>query len=297
MKLIALPAFSDNYLWLWQQDQQAVVVDPGDAAPVLQALRAHGLTLAAILVTHHHADHVGGVQTLRDATGAEVWGPAREDIPGPFTPVMAGDTLHLLGQRVQVLDVPGHTRGHVAYVLPDAPEAPVLFSGDTLFSGGCGRIFEGTPAQMLASLDSLAALPPDTRVCCAHEYTLSNVRFALDVEPTWRTANNCANKGKPPCPRIWAPNCKSTRFYGLDTRMCDMLSLNTQGLPPPHKTTMWLCLPPCANGRTLSNEIFSQCFKPRAGFTQRLCQPLCPEYRRRRQLTWTQPHPQRQCSP
>jgi hydroxyacylglutathione hydrolase len=183
MKLIALPAFSDNYLWLWQQDQQAVVVDPGDAAPVLQALTQHGLTLAAILVTHHHADHVGGLQTLTAATGAEVWGPAREDIPGPFSPVMAGDTLHLLGQRVQVMDVPGHTSGHVAYVLPDAPGGPVLFSGDTLFSGGCGRIFEGTPAQMLASLDSLAALPPTTRICCAHEYTLSNLRFALAVEP------------------------------------------------------------------------------------------------------------------
>jgi len=183
MKLIALPAFSDNYLWLWQQDQQAVVVDPGDAAPVLQALSDHGLTLVAILVTHHHADHVGGVQTLRAATGAEVWGPAREDISGPFTPVMAGDTLQLLGQRVHVLDVPGHTSGHVAYVLPDAPDSPVLFCGDTLFSGGCGRIFEGTPAQMLASLDSLAALPTDTRICCAHEYTLSNLRFALAVEP------------------------------------------------------------------------------------------------------------------
>lgn len=183
MKLIALPAFSDNYLWLWQQDQQAVVVDPGDASPVLQALADRGLTLAAILVTHHHADHVGGVHALHAATGAEAFGPAREDIPAPFNPVMAGETLHLLGQRVQVLDVPGHTSGYVAYVLPDAPDSPVLFSGDTLFSGGCGRIFEGTPAQMLASLDSLAALPPNTRICCAHEYTLSNLRFALAVEP------------------------------------------------------------------------------------------------------------------
>jgi hydroxyacylglutathione hydrolase len=184
MKLIALPAFSDNYLWLWQQDQQAVVVDPGDAAPVLQALADQGLTLAAILVTHHHADHVGGVRELHLATGAQVFGPAREDVPAPFTPVMQGDALELLGQTVQALDVPGHTAGHVAYFLPDATPNPVLFCGDTLFSGGCGRIFEGTPAQMLASLDSLAALPASTQVCCAHEYTVSNLRFALAVEPS-----------------------------------------------------------------------------------------------------------------
>jgi hydroxyacylglutathione hydrolase len=183
MKLIALPAFSDNYLWLWQHNQHAVVVDPGDAAPVLQALADHGLTLAAILVTHHHADHIGGVHELHQATGAEVFGPAREDMPTPFTPVMQGERLELLGQTVQVIDVPGHTAGHVAYFVPHASPNPVLFSGDTLFSGGCGRIFEGTPAQMLDSLDRLAALPPDTQICCAHEYTLSNLRFALAVEP------------------------------------------------------------------------------------------------------------------
>jgi hydroxyacylglutathione hydrolase len=183
MKLMALPAFSDNYLWLWQQGQLAVVVDPGDAEPVLQALTDHRLTLKAILVTHHHADHVGGLRLLQETTGAEVLGPAREDLPTAFTPVMQGDQLELLGQTVEVLDVPGHTAGHVAYVLPNAPQSPVLFCGDTLFSGGCGRIFEGTPAQMLASMDRLSALPTETRVCCAHEYTLSNLRFAGAVEP------------------------------------------------------------------------------------------------------------------
>ena len=165
----------------------AIVVDPGDAQPVFDALARHKLQLAAILVTHHHPDHTGGVAALHEATGAPVWGPARERIPEPFTPLAQGDIAEVLGLRFEVIDVPGHTAGHIAYFLPAAQtaggDAPLLFCGDTLFSGGCGRLFEGTPAQMLASLDALAALPGDTRVCCAHEYTLSNLRFAQAVEP------------------------------------------------------------------------------------------------------------------
>jgi hydroxyacylglutathione hydrolase len=205
MKLFALPAFADNYLWIWQQDTQVVVVDPGDAAPVRAWLAQHGLTLAAILVTHHHADHVGGVLALHQETGALVYGPAREDMPCPFTPVMQGEHIQLLGQTVQVLDVPGHTAGHVAYVLADAPESPVLFCGDTLFSGGCGRIFEGTPAQMLASLDRLAELPANTRVCCAHEYTLANLEFALAVEP------------RNPALQNYVTQCQTRRAQGVPT--------------------------------------------------------------------------------
>jgi hydroxyacylglutathione hydrolase len=183
MDLIALPAFDDNYLWLLHDGQQALVVDPGDAAPVRAALDRLGLGLASILVTHHHADHTGGVAELRDATGAHVYGPAHERIPAPFTPLVGGDVVHALGLAFRVIDVPGHTAGHIAYFAPDVGGSPLLFCGDTLFSGGCGRLFEGTPAQMLASLDALAALPADTRVCCAHEYTLSNLRFACVVEP------------------------------------------------------------------------------------------------------------------
>lgn len=162
---------------------QALVVDPGDAAPVLQALEKFGLQLQAILVTHHHSDHVGGVSALHAATGAIIRGPARESMPTGTVPVHGGEQVHALGLSFDVLDVPGHTAGHVAYYAAVPTQAPLLFCGDTLFSGGCGRLFEGTPAQMLTSLDTLAALPPDTRVCCAHEYTLSNLRFARAVEP------------------------------------------------------------------------------------------------------------------
>ena len=207
MELFELQAFSDNYIWVGHNQGQAVVVDPGESQVVMQALTQKGLTLAAILVTHHHADHVGGVAELQAQTGAEVYGPARESILAPFTPVMQGEALELLQQRIEVLDVPGHTAGHVAYFVPDAQPAPLLFCGDTLFSGGCGRIFEGTPAQMLASLDQLAVLPAHTQVCCAHEYTLANLRFALAVDalnPELQTyATQCQqmrDRGQPTLP-------------------------------------------------------------------------------------------------
>ncbi|MDI9330617.1 MAG: hydroxyacylglutathione hydrolase [Alphaproteobacteria bacterium] len=183
MKLLPIPAFDDNYLWLMHDGADALVVDPGAAPPVQEVLQRMGLNLKAILVTHHHADHVGGVVELLQATGATVYGPEAEDIPGPYSGCQGGQVLDVLGVRFEVIDVPGHTAGHVAYFAPALSPSPLLFCGDTLFSGGCGRLFEGTPAQMLDSLDRLAALPDDTRVCCAHEYTLSNLRFAVAVEP------------------------------------------------------------------------------------------------------------------
>ena len=183
MNLLPLPAFSDNYIWLLHDGERALVVDPGDAQPVLDALARDGLRLEAILVTHHYADHTGGVEVLRLRTQATVYGPARERIPQPCTAVEGGQRLSVLGVDFAVLDVPGHTAGHVAFFAADVDGTPLLFCGDTLFSGGCGRLFEGTPAQMLASLDALAALPGNTRVCCAHEYTLSNLAFANAVEP------------------------------------------------------------------------------------------------------------------
>jgi hydroxyacylglutathione hydrolase len=183
MNLLALPAFDDNYIWMLHDGVSAAVVDPGDADPVLAALDAHGLQLAAILVTHHHPDHVGGVDELRTRLNGPVFGPAREKIPQPFQPLTEGRQIDVLGLRFDVIDVPGHTAGHIAYFTRDAGDTPLLFCGDTLFSAGCGRLFEGTPAQMHASLSKLAALPDSTRVCCTHEYTLSNLRFAAAVEP------------------------------------------------------------------------------------------------------------------
>ncbi len=160
------------------------MVDPGDAASVQAKLAELGLKLEAILVTHHHADHVGGVDALRDDTGAKVYGPAFEVMPEPLQRVGAGETVSVLGIEFEVLEVPGHTSGHIAYFHKGSSlhPTPLLFCGDTLFSGGCGRLFEGTPVQMLASLASLAALPEETLVCCAHEYTLSNLKFALAVD-------------------------------------------------------------------------------------------------------------------
>ena len=195
LKIIAIPAFSDNYLWLLHNGKRAVVFDPGDAAPVQRALLELGLPLDAILITHHHTDHIGGVAQLRSQTSAKVYGPATEKIPEPYVRLGEDDSVTALGLEFQVFDVPGHTAGHIAYYAAPSPQlageaasttadnAPLLFCGDTLFSGGCGRLFEGTPAQMLASLDKLAALPGQTRVYCTHEYTLSNLRFALVVDP------------------------------------------------------------------------------------------------------------------
>lgn len=183
IRIDALPAFTDNYLWLLQDadSQRCAVVDPGDAAPVLAWLQAHpGWQLSDILVTHHHFDHVGGIEGLKAATGARVLGPADENIPGRDLGLSDNDSIEVLGLKFRVIAVPGHTLGHIAYY---QAEQHLLFCGDTLFAGGCGRLFEGTPQQMHESLGRLAALPGATQVYCTHEYTLSNLRFAQAVEP------------------------------------------------------------------------------------------------------------------
>jgi len=175
-------AFSDNYVWLISTPDSdvAVVVDPGEAGPVLAVLDERGLSVATILLTHHHRDHVGGVGGIVKEYPAPVYGPATEDISSVDRPVAGGDRVSVpeLDLELEVADVPGHTAGHVAYV-----GASYAFVGDTLFAGGCGRVFEGTPEQMYNSLQTLGAMSPATTIYCAHEYTATNLRFAFEVEP------------------------------------------------------------------------------------------------------------------
>jgi hydroxyacylglutathione hydrolase len=182
--IIPIPAFSDNYIWVVREGAAAAVVDPGDAEPVLAYLEREGLALTAIVTTHHHGDHVGGNAALLARFPVPVFGPAQERIPGRTHALAEGDAITVPGValKLRVLDVPGHTAGHIAYVGSES-DNPLAFVGDTLFAGGCGRLFEGTAAQMAASLAKLAALPGETRVYCAHEYTLANLQFALAVEP------------------------------------------------------------------------------------------------------------------
>ena len=181
VRVTAIPAFSDNYIWLLSTGGTAcAIVDPGDAEPVLNRLRRDGRELEAILLTHHHSDHTGGVERLVAETGATVYGPQDPRIGHVDHRVSEGDivSIEALGLQFNVIEVPGHTSSHIAFHGHDS-----LFCGDTLFSVGCGRLFEGTPEQMQESLDKLCELPRHTSVFCAHEYTLSNCDFARTVEP------------------------------------------------------------------------------------------------------------------
>jgi len=209
IQLIPLPALSDNYIWLLRKGSHAVVVDPGVAEPVTQYLARHGLVLDAILLTHHHGDHVGGVDELVSATGAKVYGPIGETLPRCDVRLKENDeiTLEHLNLTLSILDIPGHTAGHIAYFGYLNASQPAVFCGDTLFAAGCGRLFEGTPAQMVESLGKLKELPLDTLVCCAHEYTLANLRWALQVEPgnqalqqRWQAAQRLRAEGLPTLP-------------------------------------------------------------------------------------------------
>jgi hydroxyacylglutathione hydrolase len=180
LDVVPVRAFKDNYVWTLRNATHAAVVDPGEAKPVLDYLGRERLKLAAILATHHHADHVGGIAELLQQNRVPVYGPKNEPIPTLTQPVGGGDTVTIpeLGASFSVLDIPGHTRAHIAYY-----GAGALFCGDTLFACGCGRVFEGTAQQMYASLEKLRALPDETKVYCGHEYTLANIGFAKNVEP------------------------------------------------------------------------------------------------------------------
>lgn len=189
LNVLAVNAFDDNYIWLIQRPNQpqVVIVDPGDAAPVITAMSAQSLQPVAIFITHHHWDHVGGIDDLLTHYSQQaipVYGPAKETIPHISRTLGEGDTVHIdaLDADFRVLDVPGHTAGHIAYVHAAAGNN-MVFVGDTLFAGGCGRLFEGTPAQMHDSLSRIAVLPDDTQIYCAHEYTADNLTFARIAEP------------------------------------------------------------------------------------------------------------------
>lgn len=193
MKLTSISAFQDNYIWVLNDEKnQCVIVDPGEAAPVLQAIAEHHWQPVAILLTHHHADHVGGVQKLKENyPDLAVYGPREIKNPEISQFVAGGDKLTLLGHEFSVIATPGHTLGHVSYF-----SYPYLFCGDTMFSGGCGRLFEGTADQMYHSFERLNQLPSDTLICCAHEYTESNIVFALSLLPDDEQINKFYNKVK-----------------------------------------------------------------------------------------------------
>jgi hydroxyacylglutathione hydrolase len=181
--VVPIPAFTDNYIWCLHDSRDAWAVDPGDAAPLERFLGDNGLTLRGLLITHHHPDHIGGIaQLAASRPDLPVYGPDNPRIAGITHPLYDGDLIDVLDYHFRVLEVPGHTLDHIAFV-DERADAPLLLCGDTLFAAGCGRLFEGTPAQMFASLQRFAVLPPATRVCCTHEYTQSNLRFACAVEP------------------------------------------------------------------------------------------------------------------
>lgn len=184
MKISPIPAFTDNYIWQLNDGSNAFVVDPGDAKPVISFLESNKLTLTGILLTHHHWDHTGGVKELLDLwPGIPVYGPAHEDISEVTHPLEENDKIRVFGETFRIFDVPGHTAGHIAYYNVQENDHDILFCGDTLFSSGCGRLFEGTAAQMYESLSKLKTLPSETLVYCTHEYTTANLKFASAVEP------------------------------------------------------------------------------------------------------------------
>jgi len=214
-------AFSDNYIWLIHDEREAYVVDPGDAVPVLATLEQSQLTLSGILITHHHYDHTGGVAQLKNSTGCETWGP--ENSPGgPYDHALhEGADVNVLGVEFSVLAVPGHTLDHIAFY---SESEEVIFCGDTLFVGGCGRVFEGSPPQMRQSLEKLRQLPPQTRIFCAHEYTLANLHFARLVEPSNQRLEafleHCEQRRRdslPTVPSLLGAECEYNPFLRWDS--------------------------------------------------------------------------------
>lgn len=243
-----LPALRDNYIWMLADETagSALVVDPGEAKPVLDALAGTGLQLSTILLTHHHADHIGGVPELaRRYPDAAIYAPRDNRIPVATHRVADGDTIQVApASAFTVIEVRGHTRTHVAYY-----GEGLLFCGDALFSLGCGRVFEGTPAEMLASLDRLAELPSATQVCCAHEYTLANGAFALSVEPgnhalqaRLRVARDLRARQAPTLPAVLADELAANPFLRVDAMADANIPWPTRFRPTPDRVARFAAL-------------------------------------------------------
>ncbi|WP_270222315.1 hydroxyacylglutathione hydrolase [Kosakonia cowanii] len=244
MNLNSIPAFQDNYIWVLSEDDgRCLIVDPGEAAPVLRAIEEHQWQPEAILLTHHHNDHVGGVQALRDAfPDVVVYGPAETQHKGATQVVAEGDTVTVLGQDFSVFATPGHTLGHICFF-----SFPYLFCGDTLFSGGCGRLFEGTATQMYQSFCKINALADDTVICCAHEYTLGNMKFAIsvlpqdrDVQEYYKKVSELRAKNEKTLPVILKNERKINLF--LRTEDADLIEVINQErvLQHPEERFAWL---------------------------------------------------------
>lgn len=246
MKIDAIPAFSDNYIWLIPfGDHQAAVVDPGDAAPVIAALEQRRLQLAAILITHHHRDHIGGIgELLEYQPDTIVYGPANEAIPHLGRALREGDRVRLGQFELTTLDVPGHTTGHIAFHGHGA-----LFCGDTLFTAGCGRLFGGTARQLHDSLNKIKKLPINTLVYCAHEYTLSNLRFALTVEPNREQilerrllTQAMRERGEPTVPSTLALELETNPFMRCQEQSVRQAAEAFCGRPLPEETEVFQVL-------------------------------------------------------
>ncbi|WP_039055391.1 hydroxyacylglutathione hydrolase [Enterobacter sp. Bisph1] len=246
MNLNSIPAFQDNYIWVLNDaDGRCLIVDPGDAAPVLQAIEENEWRPEAILLTHHHNDHVGGVQKLLETfPNMVVYGPAETQDKGTTQVVKEGDVFSVLGRRFSVFATPGHTLGHICFF-----SSPYLFCGDTLFSGGCGRLFEGTASQMYQSFCKINALPEDTIICCAHEYTLGNMKFALTILPEdpdlneyYRKVNELRAKQHKTLPVTLKNERKINLFLRTeDTDLIDVINKETN-LQQPEERFAWLRL-------------------------------------------------------
>lgn len=236
LTLISLPAFDDNYIWVLHDGRHAIAVDPGDAAPLSTFLDAQRLNLAAVLVTHHHRDHTGGNIALRQRHGCAVYAPDNPRIPAVTHPLRGGDSVDIAEPEVRfdVLATPGHTLDHLSYF-----GHGLLFCGDTLFGCGCGKLFEGDPAMMAASLDAILSLPDATRVCCAHEYTLSNIDFAKTIDgdnpalqARERSDRALRAQGRPTLPSTLALEKATNPF--LRFRHPDMIAFAARYLDRPH---------------------------------------------------------------